>query len=81
MASVKEMMDCIGIDTNRRVSVLGHLFGFFRWRVPADPEPTETAQVSLLSHIRALQGRHFHINIIRVGIEAGKGKGPKYEPQ
>ena len=69
MARVKSIMDCTGIDTSGSVSVLFHFFGFFRSRVPADPCSTDTAQVSLLSHIRSLQSRHVHLNIIRVGID------------
>jgi hypothetical protein len=69
MASVKAMMDCIGIDTGGTVSVLFHLYGFFRARVPTDPEPTATAQVSLLEHMRALQDDFVNLNVIRVGID------------
>jgi len=69
MASVKSIMNCIGVDTGGSVSVLFDLFGFFRSRVPADPCSTATAEVSLLNHVRSLQGRHIHVNIIRVGID------------
>lgn len=69
MASVKAIMSCIGVDTSGSVSVLGHLFGFFRQRVPTDPDPTVTAQVSLLDHVRSLQSEHIHLNVIRVGID------------
>jgi hypothetical protein len=69
MASVKAMMGCIGVDTDGTVSVLGHFFGFLRARVPADPDTTVTASVSLLDHMNRLQGKHIHLNIIRVGID------------
>jgi hypothetical protein len=69
MVSVKSIMNCIGVDTSVNVSILFHLFGFFRARVPADPCSSSTAQVSLLDHIQSLQGQHSHLNIIRVGID------------
>ena len=68
MASVKAMMQCIGVDTSGGVSVLGHFFGFFRRRVPADPTGV-TAQVSLLGQVRGVQGRHVHLNVIAVGFD------------
>lgn len=69
MASVKSIMNCIGVDTGGSVSVLFHLFGFFRGRVPADPCTGTTAQVSMLDHLNSLQGKHIHLNVIRVGID------------
>ena len=48
MRTVKSIVNCVGVDTTGTVSVLFHLFGFSRQRVPADPEPTVTAQVSLV---------------------------------
>jgi hypothetical protein len=51
MASVKPIMGCLGIDTSGTVSVLGDFFGFIRARVPADPDTTVTAQVSVLAHV------------------------------
>jgi hypothetical protein len=65
MASVKAILGCIGHDTGQELSVLQHLFGFWRRRVPTDP--VDTAQVSVLSQVRALQGRHIHLNVIAVG--------------
>ncbi len=69
MASVKAIMNCIGVDTSSTTSVLFHLFGFFRARVPEDACSSSPAQVSLLDQLNSLQGRHFHLNIIRVGID------------
>lgn len=69
MASVKSMMNCIGVDTSGTVSILGQFFGFFRARVPADPCSTDTPNVSLLNQVKALQGKHIHLNVIRVGID------------
>lgn len=73
MASVRSIMNCIGTDTSGTVSVLRGLFGFVRGRVPTDPDPTVTAQVSMLQMIRGVQQRHIHINIIRVGFDALPG--------
>jgi len=73
MASVKAIMGCLGIDTSGNVSVLGNLFGFIRARVPADADTTVTAQVSLLAHLQGVQGRHIHVNVIRVGFDAISG--------
>jgi hypothetical protein len=69
METVKSIMGCIGVDTSGSVSVLFHMFGFIRARVPTDPCTTDPAQVSLLSHINSLQGKHIHVNVIRVGID------------
>lgn len=79
MASVKAIMGCLGIDTGRSVSVLGDLFGFIRARVPAETDTTVTAQVSLLSHIRGVQGQHIHLNVIRVGFDAIAGDASAQE--
>jgi hypothetical protein len=65
MASVKQIMGCIGRDTSQGLSVLQHLFGFWRRQVPTDP--VATAEVSVLDQVRGLQGRHLHLNVIAVG--------------
>lgn len=67
MASLKETMRCIGVDTNRDLSVLGDFFGFRRRRVPTDP--SANASVSLRTQIERLQQRHLHLNVIRVGFD------------
>lgn len=69
MASVKTILNCIGVDTSGSVSILGGMFGFLRQRVPDDPCISGTPQVSLLSQVQSLQGKHIHLNIIRVGID------------
>lgn len=69
MASVKSILNCIGVDTSATVSILGNLFGFIRQRVPADPCSSAAAQVSLLNQVKSLQGKHVHLNVIRVGID------------
>jgi hypothetical protein len=69
MASVKSILNCIGVNTSGSVSILFHMFGFTRARVPPDPEPGVTPQVSLLQLVGDLQGRHLHLNVIRVGFD------------
>ena len=69
MASVRSIMQCMGIDTGGSNSVLRDFFGFLRARVPTDPDNTVTAEVSLLNQVRGVQGRHFHLNIIQVGFD------------
>jgi len=69
MVSVKNLFNCMGVDTSGTVSILENMFGFICRRVPNDPCSAVTAQVSLLNQVRSLQGRHIHLNIIRVGID------------
>jgi hypothetical protein len=70
MASLKGILnDCMDINTSGTVSVLSGMFGFFRGRVPTDPQPGVTASVSVLGQIRNLQERVVHLNVIRVGID------------
>lgn len=70
MVSIRAIADCLDIDTAEAFSVLHDVFGFIRRRVPRDPEPGVTAQVSLLDHVRGVQGAHVHLNVIRVGFDA-----------
>jgi len=70
MASVKSIMECLGVDTSGTVSLLGSLFGFLRNRVPTDPDTSVIAQVSIHDLIRGVQQDHIHINVIRVGFDA-----------
>jgi hypothetical protein len=69
MNSVKDILNRIGINTNRDVSVLADLFGFFQRRVPTDPNPMVTASVSVQAQLRAIAGRHIHLNMITVGFD------------
>jgi hypothetical protein len=70
MTSVKSILNCIGVTTTQNRSLAFHLFGFSRGRVPRDPDTSITSQVSLRDQVRALQGRHVHLNVIRVGFDA-----------
>ncbi|MEO1492233.1 MAG: M43 family zinc metalloprotease [Pseudomonadota bacterium] len=65
--NVKDIMACIGRDTSQGLSVLRHLFGFTRRRVPEDPDTSVRAEVSMLSAIRGVKNRHLHLDIIAVG--------------
>lgn len=58
MASLRDIASCIGVTGT--ISVTGDLFGFLRG-APSD--------VSVLTHVRRLQGRHVHMNFIRVGSD------------
>jgi hypothetical protein len=69
MTSLRGVLNSIGV-TRREVSVLRHFLGFTRGRLPRDPEPSVTARVSLNAVVRSLRGRHFHMNVIRVGYDA-----------
>ena len=69
MASLRSLMNCIGADTSGEFSVLRRFFGFIRSRVPTDPDSSVTASVSMLQKMRTLDGRHIHLNVIRVGFD------------
>jgi hypothetical protein len=73
MASLKSLLNCIGVDTSGDVSVLGSFFGFIRNRVPTDPDTSVKASVSMLQQMRDVQGKHVHLNIIRVGFDTLSG--------
>jgi Metallo-peptidase family M12B Reprolysin-like len=67
--SLRALADCIGLDRNGRISVLGDFFGFIRNRVPTDPDSSVTASVSLSQQFARLKGKHIHLNIIKVGLD------------
>ena len=58
MDSLRDTAACIGVTGN--FSVAGNFFGFLRG-VPDE--------VSVLTQVRRLQGKHVHMNFIRVGSE------------
>lgn len=70
MTSVKSILNCMGSGTG---SLLRHLFGFIRSRVPTDPDTSVRAEVSVLRQVRAMQSDHIHINVIHVGFDAIPG--------
>lgn len=70
VASLRAIADCI--DAPENFSVLEHVFGFRRRRVPADPAAPGTAgwedtSVSVLEQVRLLQDEFYNLNIIKVG--------------
>lgn len=71
MASVRKAAECLLAPEN--FSVLRHVFGFQRRRVPADPAATsnaawERSEVSLLDRVRRLNDEpHHRLNVIKVG--------------
>ncbi len=75
MKSVRAGLSCIGISGNGERSVLRDLFGFWRGAVPADPDTSVTASVSVTQHLRGLAGRHVHLNVITVGFDALSSAG------
>lgn len=68
MASLKSLLNCIGVDTNRNISVLRDVLGYTEGVVPADPSGI-TATESLIGFMNDVRGDHFHVNIIDVGFD------------
>ena len=62
-------MNCIGIDTDRKISVLFHVFGFAQCKIPHYNTYTNPSTVSLKKFMEEVQGDYININVIRVGIE------------
>lgn len=58
MASLRAIAQCIGISSN--FAIVRDFFGY-----TAAPQ-----DLSVLTQVRRLQGRHVHMNLIRVGIES-----------
>ena len=69
MRSLRQLMECAGIDASGDVSVLFDYFGFSRGRVPTDPDTDQTASVSVLQQASMVDGDHVHLNVIRVGFD------------
>jgi hypothetical protein len=57
-----------GIGISGPFSVLRDLYGFRRGRLPPDPTGVRT-EVSLTEQIQLLRGRHFDLNVIKVGSD------------
>jgi len=68
MASLKQLLNCTGVDSGGNISVLRHVLGYTEGEVPADPSGV-TATESLLGFMNDVQNRHFHVNIILVGAD------------
>lgn len=70
MVSLRTLIDCLDVDDDDgQVSVLGHIFGFIRRRVPFDFCAGAPGEVSLLTQVRAVQDPHIHLNVIKVGFD------------
>jgi hypothetical protein len=68
MASLRDTLNCIGVNTSGSISVLKDFFGFLQGRVP-DDVTAGSSSVSVLQLMQDLKGKHFHINVIRTGID------------
>jgi hypothetical protein len=66
MASLRQLGACIGLTGNFRV--LRHFFGFRQGRIPPTPAGVQ-AQISLRRQMQRLQGDHFHLNVIAIGVD------------
>ena len=67
MKSLRNICAAIGVTTND-ISVIRHFYGYWQRRVPAALVGAPST-VSVLDQIEALEGRHFHVNVIRVGSD------------
>lgn len=69
MASLRALAHCIGLGGN--FSVVGDFFGYASgppWTL-ADSQNALPQSLSLLTQMRRVQKRHFHLNLIRVGTD------------
>jgi hypothetical protein len=65
-ASLRAFASCIGVSGP--FSVLGDFYGLRQRRVPTDPTGVRV-EVSLRDQINSLRGRHFNLNVIKVGSD------------
>ena len=65
-ASLRAFASCVGITGP--FSVLGDFYGFRQRRLPTDPTGVRV-EVSLTEQIQGLRGRHFNLNVIKVGSD------------
>src|SRR5262249_9228582 len=65
-ASLRGFANCIGITGP--FSVLGDFYGFRQRRLPTDPTGVRVV-VSVREQILSLRGRHFNLNVIKVGSD------------
>ena len=68
MHTFREHAACLGVSGD--FSVMKHVLGFHRATLPPDPDPFRVVTVSMRDHITAIEGRHIHLNVIRVGFDA-----------
>lgn len=67
MTSLRQLAACIGLSGN--ISVLRDFFGFLRGKLPPNTGLVPIATLSLLEQARRLRNPHFHLNVIRVGVD------------
>ncbi len=67
MASLRDTAACIGVTGD--FSVVHDFYGYLAKPDDASPNPG-FPDLSVLMQVRLLQGRHLHLNLIRVGIES-----------
>lgn len=67
MLSIRTACQSIGVNKSS-LSVLRDFFGYDQRRVP-NPLTGAPASVSMLGQISRIKGKHFHLNVIRVGTE------------
>lgn len=67
MHTFRQHAACLGI--NGDFSVMRDVFGFARGALPPDPTGA-VVSVSMRDQIAAIEGRHIHVNVIRVGFDA-----------
>lgn len=61
MASIRQVAGCIGLGGE--ISIIRHFFGHV----------SQTAQpLSVLTQVKRLQGKHIHLNLIRVAVDGGE---------
>lgn len=71
--SVRDLLDCVSAPDDEDLSILFHLFGFRRARVPADPLGVP-ASVSVAQLAEDIGGDHIRLNVIAMGLD-GLGAG------
>jgi hypothetical protein len=69
MRTLRQLMACADVKATGNVSVLFDYFGFAQRSVPVDPDANVTASVSILRQAALVDGEHFHLNVIRVGLD------------
>lgn len=66
MNSFRQHAACVGANGN--FSVMSDVLGFIRGTFP--PDPRGTPSVSMREQIDAVAGKHVHLNVVQVGVDA-----------
>jgi hypothetical protein len=66
MISIRSLSNCIALPQS--ISILWHFYGFRRGIIPTDPTGADVV-LSLRDQTARLSGKHYHINIIKVGSD------------